>query len=175
LRIEWEIIDYSFDKRNWVEYLHHSDGLCACASGKARKRAPWRPTHCGSAHARDVLVGFGSAIALWVTIALVSGHPRRQTLRACWRKPNSVVAGLALRFAWLKSISNSADTWDTIMLNQSSASSQRKKIASMNLVSATVFLLPDKLALIQQLCAQKNRRISDLISEAVDDYLCKCS
>jgi hypothetical protein len=60
------------------------------------------------------------------------------------------------------------------MLNHSSASSQRKKIASMNLVSATVFLLPDKLALIQQLCAQKNRRISDLISEAVDDYLCKC-
>jgi len=54
-------------------------------------------------------------------------------------------------------------------------SSQRKKIASMNLVSATVFLLPDKLAIIQQLCAQKNRRISDLISEAVDDYLCKCS
>ena len=45
----------------------------------------------------------------------------------------------------------------------------------MNLVSATVFLLPDKLALIQQLCAQKNRRISDLISEAVDDYLCKGS
>jgi hypothetical protein len=44
----------------------------------------------------------------------------------------------------------------------------------MNLVSATVFLLPDKLALIQQLCSQKNRRISDLISEAVDDYLCKC-
>jgi hypothetical protein len=57
----------------------------------------------------------------------------------------------------------------------SSASSQRKKIANVNLVSATVFLLPDKLALIQQLCAQKNRRISDLISEAVDDYLCKCS
>ena len=55
----------------------------------------------------------------------------------------------------------------------SSGSSQRKKIASMNLVSATVFLLPDKLAIIQQLCAQKNRRISDLISEAVDDYLCK--
>jgi len=57
----------------------------------------------------------------------------------------------------------------------SSASGQRKKIVSMNLVSATVFLLPDKLALIQQLCAQKHRRISDLISEAVDDYLCKHS
>ena len=57
----------------------------------------------------------------------------------------------------------------------SSANSQSKKIASVNLVSATVFLLPDKLALIQQLCAQKNRRISDLISEAVDDYLCKRS
>jgi hypothetical protein len=59
------------------------------------------------------------------------------------------------------------------MPNHSSASCQGKKIARMNLVSATVFLLPDKLALIQQLCSQKNRRISDLISEAVDDYLCK--
>jgi len=57
----------------------------------------------------------------------------------------------------------------------SSASSRTKKTADMNLVSATVFLLPDKLALIQRICAQKNRRISDLISEAVDDYLCKCN
>jgi hypothetical protein len=82
---------------------------------------------------------------------------------------------LVLRFAWFKSISTSVDTRDKIMPNYSSAACQRKKIASMNLVSATVFLLPDKLALIQQLCAQKNRRISDLISEAVDDYLCKSS
>jgi hypothetical protein len=59
------------------------------------------------------------------------------------------------------------------MPNHSSAFCQRKKIASVNLVSATVFLLPDKLALVQQLCTQKNRRISDLISEAVDDYLRK--
>jgi hypothetical protein len=59
------------------------------------------------------------------------------------------------------------------MPNHSSASCQRKKLATINLVSATVFLLPDKLALIQQLCALKNRRISDLISEAVDDYLRK--
>ena len=61
-----------------------------------------------------------------------------------------------------------------LVATHSPGSNQRKKIASMNLVSATVFLLPDKLALIQQLCAQKNRRISDLISEAVDDYLSKC-
>jgi len=54
-------------------------------------------------------------------------------------------------------------------------SASRKKTVDRNLVSATVFLLPDKLALIQRICAQKNRRISDLISEAVDDYLCKCS
>jgi hypothetical protein len=40
-------------------------------------------------------------------------------------------------------------------------------------VSATVYLLPDKLALIKQNCAETNRRISDLISEAVDDYLRK--
>jgi hypothetical protein len=87
---------------------------------------------------------------------------------------------LVLKFARFKSISNSVDTRDKIMRNKllvathSSARSQSKKIASMNLVSATVFLPPDKLALIQRLCAQKNRRISDLISEAVDDYLCKC-
>jgi hypothetical protein len=62
-----------------------------------------------------------------------------------------------------------------LVATHSSAGNQRKEIASTGLVSATVFLRPDKLALIQQLCAQKNRRISDLISEAVDDYLCKCS
>jgi hypothetical protein len=38
-------------------------------------------------------------------------------------------------------------------------------------VSATVYLLADRLALIKQICADKNRRISDLISEAVDGYL----
>jgi hypothetical protein len=43
--------------------------------------------------------------------------------------------------------------------------------ASKDLVSATVYLLPDKLQLIKQICANKNRRISDLISDAVDDYL----
>ena len=81
--------------------------------------------------------------------------------------------GSLLSFACFKSTQLCRHV-DTIMLNHSSASSQKKKIASMNLVSATVFLPPDKLALIQRLCAQKNRRISDLISEAVDDYLCKC-
>ena len=40
-------------------------------------------------------------------------------------------------------------------------------------MSATVYLLPDKLQLIKQICADKNRRISDLISDAVDDYLGK--
>jgi hypothetical protein len=40
-------------------------------------------------------------------------------------------------------------------------------------VSATVYLLPDKLALIQQNCADTNRRISDLISEAIENYLRK--
>jgi hypothetical protein len=40
-------------------------------------------------------------------------------------------------------------------------------------VSATVYLLPDTLALIQHHCADTNRRISDVISEAVDDYLRK--
>jgi hypothetical protein len=42
---------------------------------------------------------------------------------------------------------------------------------SQSLVSATVYLLPDKLKLIQQICADKNRRISDLISDAIDEYL----
>jgi hypothetical protein len=50
---------------------------------------------------------------------------------------------------------------------------QSQEITGKNLVSATVYLLPDKLELIKQICADKNRRISDLISEAVDDYLCK--
>jgi len=54
-----------------------------------------------------------------------------------------------------------------------SVGTQRQEITSKNLVSATVYLLPDKLELIKQICADKNRRISDLISEAVDDYLCK--
>jgi len=53
------------------------------------------------------------------------------------------------------------------------ATNQRPEAARTNLVSATVYLLPDKLELIKQICADKNRRISDLISEAVDDYLCK--
>ncbi len=54
-----------------------------------------------------------------------------------------------------------------------SASKQSPKVARMNLVSATVYLLPDKLALIKKICGDSNRRISDLISEAVDDYLCQ--
>ena len=41
----------------------------------------------------------------------------------------------------------------------------------MSLVSATVYLPPDKLALIKKICGDSNWRISDLISEAVDDYL----
>jgi hypothetical protein len=114
-------------------------------------------------------VGFGSAIALSVTIALVVIRDGRRSVHADANQTRRLV----LRFAGFKSISNSAETWDRIMPNHSSASCQRKKIPSMNLVSATVFLLPDKLALIQHLCAQKNRRISDLISEAVDDYLRK--
>jgi hypothetical protein len=46
-------------------------------------------------------------------------------------------------------------------------------LSRVDLVSATVYLLPDQLELIKQICADKNRRISDLISEAVDDYLRK--
>jgi hypothetical protein len=46
---------------------------------------------------------------------------------------------------------------------------RRRDAARTRLVSATVYLLPDKLALIQQNCADTNRRISDLISEAIDD------
>jgi len=41
------------------------------------------------------------------------------------------------------------------------------------LVSATVYLLPEKLEFIERICADKNRRISDFISEAIDDCLCK--
>ena len=51
------------------------------------------------------------------------------------------------------------------------ASDRRPDATSKNLVSATVYLLPDKLKLIQQICADKNRRISDLISDAIDEYL----
>ena len=53
------------------------------------------------------------------------------------------------------------------------ASRWRPAAARADLVSATVYLLPDKLALIKQNCAQTNRRISDFISDAVDDYLRK--
>jgi hypothetical protein len=52
-----------------------------------------------------------------------------------------------------------------------SATRQSQKVARMSLVSATVYLPPDKLALIKKICGDSNRRISDLISEAVDDYL----
>jgi hypothetical protein len=51
--------------------------------------------------------------------------------------------------------------------------SRQRLPARANLVSATVYLLPDQLVLIKQNCADTNRRISDLISEAVDDYLRK--
>jgi hypothetical protein len=51
--------------------------------------------------------------------------------------------------------------------------SRRRPQARESLVSATVYLLPDKLALIKQNCADTNRRISDFISAAVDDYLSK--
>jgi hypothetical protein len=51
-----------------------------------------------------------------------------------------------------------------------SASNQTPDAA---LVSATVYLIPDKLNLIKQICADNNLRISDLISEAIDDYLRK--
>ena len=54
------------------------------------------------------------------------------------------------------------------------ATRQSSKVARMSLVSATVYLAPDKLALIKKICGDSNRRISDLISEAVDDYLRRC-
>jgi hypothetical protein len=38
-------------------------------------------------------------------------------------------------------------------------------------ISATVYLLPDQLTLIKQICAEKNRRISDLLEDAVEQYL----
>lgn len=50
---------------------------------------------------------------------------------------------------------------------------RRHDAVRTRLVRATVYLLPDKLALIQQNCADTNRRISDLISEAIEDYLRK--
>jgi hypothetical protein len=53
------------------------------------------------------------------------------------------------------------------------ASKQRRDVAGADLVSATVYLLPDRLVLIKRICADKNSRISDLIAEAVDDYLRK--
>jgi hypothetical protein len=52
------------------------------------------------------------------------------------------------------------------------ASRQRPQ-ARESLVSATVYLPPDKLALIKQNCADTNRRISDFISQAIDDYRSK--
>jgi Ribbon-helix-helix domain len=48
---------------------------------------------------------------------------------------------------------------------------KRPAATRVGLVSATVYLLPDKLELIKQICARTNHRISDLISEAIDDYL----
>jgi hypothetical protein len=45
--------------------------------------------------------------------------------------------------------------------------------ARADLVSATVYLRPEQLTLIKQSCTDTNRRISDLISEAVDEYLRK--
>jgi hypothetical protein len=38
-------------------------------------------------------------------------------------------------------------------------------------VSATVYLDANALGRIKQVCRQENRRISDVISEAVDSYL----
>jgi len=57
------------------------------------------------------------------------------------------------------------------MLKDRQFASSRLDAASENLVSATVYLLPDKLQRIKKICAHKNQRISDLISDAVDDYL----
>jgi hypothetical protein len=50
---------------------------------------------------------------------------------------------------------------------------QRSDAARIPLVSATVYLVPAQLARIKTICAEKNRRISDFISDAVDDYLAK--
>jgi len=57
------------------------------------------------------------------------------------------------------------------MLKDRQFASSRLDAASENLVSATVYLLPDTLQRIKKICAHKNKRISDLISDAVDDYL----
>jgi len=57
--------------------------------------------------------------------------------------------------------------------NKPPFASRQRPQARASLVSATVYLLPDKLALIKQNCADTNRRISDIISEAIDDYLSK--
>ena len=51
----------------------------------------------------------------------------------------------------------------------------RQKPDATPLVSATVYLLPEKLELIKRICAGKNRRISDFISEAIDDRLARAA
>jgi hypothetical protein len=38
-------------------------------------------------------------------------------------------------------------------------------------ISATVYLLPNQMAQIKQICAEGNHRISDLLGEAVEQYL----
>jgi hypothetical protein len=58
-----------------------------------------------------------------------------------------------------------------MLKNRRPAGDQKLHAAGKNMVSATVYLLPDQLQLIKQICADKNRRISDLISDAIDDYL----
>jgi hypothetical protein len=68
--------------------------------------------------------------------------------------------------------SNPASKARNVTKIPSFASRQRPQ-ARESLVSATVYLPPDKLALIKQNCADTNRRISDFISQAIDDYLSK--
>jgi hypothetical protein len=51
------------------------------------------------------------------------------------------------------------------------ARQQRTEASPAGVMNATVYLLPDQFELIKQICADKNRRISDLISEAVGEYL----
>jgi hypothetical protein len=51
----------------------------------------------------------------------------------------------------------------------------KQKPEATPLVSATVYLLPEKLELIKRICAGKNRRISDFISEAIDDSLARAA
>jgi hypothetical protein len=58
-------------------------------------------------------------------------------------------------------------------MNPRSASDLRLEADRSGLVSATVYLPRDKLDLIKRICAGKNIRISDFISEAVDEYLRK--